>query len=131
MEFHLVLFLVEYLLEALVGEYSVGIGRIFGKQPLKKIHVYVLMVFDGDAAARRAYEEILHIDLYEEEALREILNRLLWKASVKAGELNNPWNNKNNHYIHYSLLYIIIYAPSFVTNSLHEKSALYKPFCLK
>lgn len=36
--------------------------------------------------------------LMKQRASREILNRLLWKASVKAGELNNPWNNKNNHY---------------------------------
>lgn len=37
--------------------------------------------------------------LMGQRALHEILNRLLWRASVEAGETHNEWgNNKNTHY---------------------------------
>jgi len=34
----------------------------------------------------------------EQRALHETLNRLLWRASVKAGELDNPWDEGHFHY---------------------------------
>lgn len=40
--------------------------------------------------------EILH-----QRALRETLNRLLWRASVIAGELDNPWEAPTKHYYIY------------------------------
>lgn len=36
--------------------------------------------------------------LMEQRALYEVLNRLLWKASVESGELNNPWDGDHLHY---------------------------------
>lgn len=39
--------------------------------------------------------------LMKQRALHETLNRLLWRASIIAGELDNEWNMNNNHYYIY------------------------------
>lgn len=64
--------------------------------------------------------------LMKQRALHEILNRLLWRASVQAGELNNPWNNKSNHYtITYdtvSQLFVINFHWSCKDNTIYFPS---------
>lgn len=40
-------------------------------------------------------------DVMTQRALHEILNRLLWRASVIAGELDNSWDGNNLHYCIY------------------------------
>lgn len=39
--------------------------------------------------------------IMKQRALHETLNRLLWRASVIAGELDNEWNTNNAHYCIY------------------------------
>lgn len=39
--------------------------------------------------------------LMKQRALHETLNRLLWRASVMAGELDNPWDVSHKHYFIY------------------------------
>lgn len=39
--------------------------------------------------------------LMEQRALHEVLDRLLWRASIEAGELDNPWDGNNSHYYIY------------------------------
>lgn len=41
--------------------------------------------------------------LMEQRALHEILNRLLWRASIEAGELKNSWDDNKHYYIAYQL----------------------------
>lgn len=42
-------------------------------------------------------------EIMKQRALHETLNRLLWRASVEAGELDNPWDGNNFHfYIYYN-----------------------------
>lgn len=42
-------------------------------------------------------------EIMEQRALHETLNRLLWRESVLARELDNKWNHDNSHYyIHYT-----------------------------
>lgn len=37
-------------------------------------------------------------ELMTQRAMHETLNRLLWRASVQAGELNNPWDYNHDHW---------------------------------
>lgn len=44
------------------------------------------------------------IALMEQRALHEMLDRLLWRASIEAGESDNPWDYSNPHYyIYYNI----------------------------
>lgn len=46
-------------------------------------------------------------DIMEQRILHETLNRLLWRASVQAGEANNPWGIDNGRHNdrHYTIFY--------------------------
>lgn len=43
--------------------------------------------------------------LIEQQALHETLNRLLWRAGIRAGELENEWDCNNAHWYIYKNIY--------------------------
>lgn len=61
--------------------------------------------------------------LMKQQAMRETLNRLLWRASVEAGEPNNPWDG---HHLHIS---INCESPHYILSTLgnHTIGCIYFP----
>lgn len=64
--------------------------------------VYHSDIWNGDSGARYACGNLCKDkDIMKQRALHETLNRLLWRASVIAGELDNKWDEEHRHYYIY------------------------------
>lgn len=65
------------------------------------VYYYPDILFDSTEARFICGNVCKDKDLMHQRALHEILNRLLWRASIIAGELNNPWEVYKKHYYIY------------------------------
>lgn len=56
-------------------------------------------------------------NIMQQRALHEVLNRLLWRASLIAGEADNPWDGHTKHYYIYFGTFEGVYKINYNDNN--------------